>query len=627
MNGFDLVKGAGLKDIIAIKIEDEFKDLSFTIPQNINDEKIEFISKSSQDGLDIIRHSTAHLLAAAIKVLFPNTIFTIGPSIENGFYYDIFSEQKISENDFIKIEKEMKNIVDKDVKFVKKAITKEEALKLFKHNKFKCEIIKEIPDNQEISIYELGDYIDLCHGPHVPSTRYLKYFKLTKISGVYWRADATKDQLQRIYGTAWDSAEALESYFNFIAEAERRDHKKICKAMDLCHWEPEYAPGAAFWHPKGWFIWQTLVNWLREVKTKNGYTEAHTPRVMNRVLWEISGHWANYGEHNYGGKTQDEMQFAVKPMNCPGGVLIYNSSPKSYRDLPIRMAEFGEVNRFEASGSLNGLLRCREFTQDDAHVWCTPEQLKKEITDMQEMFYKQIYNVLGFDTTNVKIVLSLRPEKRIGSDEIWDASEKYLEDVLKELKLQYKLAPGEGAFYGPKLEYSFKDAIGRWWQIGTIQLDMNLPQRFNMTYIGEDGKKHNPCMLHAACFGSLDRFLGMYIETVEGKFPLWHNPLIATIINVNNNVNDYCKKIYKQMFNKGLKVELNLDNSPLKNKLAIVAFQKVPYSLVIGEKEKQSNSVSIRIFGHGNKTITMKTNEFIKSVLKKIKNKDLKWEI
>jgi len=630
MLGFDLVKKTGAKDIIAIRVEDKNRDLGYNIPDDVNDEKVSLISKSSQDGLDILRHSTVHLMAAAIKKIYPDVLFTIGPSIENGFYYDLALEQKISDKDFSKIEEEMAQLVSKDIKFIRKVVTKDEARKLFANNKYKIEMIDAIPDNQEITIYELGDFVDLCSGPHVPSTRYLKTFKLTKVSGVYWRADSSKDQLQRIYGTAWDTKENMDNYFKMLNEAEKRDHKKICKAMDLAHWEPEYAPGACFWHPKGWWMWQTLTNFLREVKYKNGYVECHTPRLMNRVLWEISGHWAHYGEKNYAGKTTDEMQFAVKPMNCPGGILVYKNSPKSYRDLPIRMAEFGEVNRFEAGGALNGLLRCREFTQDDAHVWCTDEQLEDEIINMHNMFFKEAYNVLGFNIDNCEIKLSLRPDDRIPNREAqWDKAEEYMKKVFEKNGLKVTLCPGEGAFYGPKIEYHFRDALGRWWQIGTIQLDMNLPERFGMEYVDKDGQKKTPFMLHAACFGSLDRFIGMYIETTEGKFPLWHNPLQACILNINEKVLDYCREALNEMKKNGIRVILDEDNKTLQQKIAIHSLEKIPYLIIIGDKEKQERSVSIKIFGEGAnaKPITMSLNDFIVKVNEKVVNKSLDWKL
>jgi len=629
MNGFDLVKKSGAKDIIAIEVNEEFKDLSYEIPANVSDEEVELISKSSQDGLDILRHSCAHLMAAAIQRLWPSTMFTIGPSIENGFYYDINCPQNISENDLAKIEAEMKKIVSEDLKFSREVVNKQVALEVFKANKYKVELIENLPDNAVISLYYLGDYVDLCRGPHVPSARYLKYFKLTKVSGSYWRADAKNDALQRIYGTAWDSQENLDNWFKFLEEAEKRDHKKICKAMDLAHWEPEYAPGAAFWHPKGWWMFKALREWLMEVKTENGYVECHTPRVMNRVLWEISGHWSHYGDKNYGGKTQDEMQFSVKPMNCPGGILIYNSAPKSYRDLPIRMAEFGEVNRFESSGSLNGFLRCREFTQDDAHVWCTEEQLEKEILDMHNMFFRQVYNVLGFNIDNCEIKLSLRPDDRIPNrEENWDKSEAYMKGVFEKNGLKVTLCPGEGAFYGPKIEYHFKDAMGRKWQIGTIQLDMNLPERFNMTYVGADGQKHQPCMLHAACFGSMDRFLGMYIETMEGKFPLWFNPIQACILNVNDKVSDYCKEIQLKMKKAGLRVNLDLEDKKLQQKIAVHSLERIPFLLIVGDKEKESGSVSVRTFGKENSSpVTMKLEEFISKVSEKVASKAIDWDL
>ncbi|MDR2527341.1 MAG: threonine--tRNA ligase [Rickettsiales bacterium] len=621
MKGFDLVKEKGLKDIIAIKTKDKFYDLS----SNIDEEDIEFIEKNSQIGLDIIRHSSSHLLALAVQTLFPDALFTIGPSIENGFYYDIDKSVPFIESDLLKIETKMNEFIKDDVKFIREEISKQDALNLFTENKYKIEIINELPDNEVITIYRLGSFIDLCRGVHVPSTRYLKFFKLTKVAGAYWRGDSKNKMLQRIYGTAWTTKEDLDGYFKFIEEAEKRDHKKICKAMDLCHFESDYAPGAPFYHPNGWFVFRTLVEFLRKKKTEAGYIEVATPRVMNRALWETSGHWEKYGEHNYSGEMEDKTQFCVKPMNCPGGILIYNQGIKSYRDLPIRMAEFGQVNRYEASGSLNGLLRVREFTQDDAHVFCTLEQTENEISDAITLFM-EIYNILGFDKNSSVIGLSTRPNKRIGSEEVWDKSEKFLADTLNKLNISFDLQEGAGAFYGPKLEFGFKDALGRSWQIGTIQLDMNLPSRFDMTYVGEDGQKHEPVMLHMALFGSIERFLGMYIEHTEGKFPLWFNPLHAAILNINENVIDYCSALQAQFKNENLRSILDISAETLNYKIRDYSLRKVPYLIIIGDKEKQNKTITVRTFGT-EKQFTLKIEDFISKIKEKIEKKEIGFDL
>lgn len=622
MLGFELIKKNNLKDIIAIKIGNDFYDLSANIP---NSSKIEYIKNNSQEGLQIIRHSTSHLMALAIKTLFPKTLFTIGPAVEDGFYYDIDNKTTLGEEDLAKIQEKMIQLVKDDLKFVRKEISLNEALKLFKDNKYKIEIIKALPKTAKISIYTLGDFVDLCKGVHVPSTRYLKNFKLTKLAGAYWKGDSKNKMLQRIYGVAFASKEDLDKYFVFMEEAAKRDHKKICKVMDLAHFESEYAPGAPFYHPNGLFIFNKFVDYLRAIKNANGYIEVSTPRVMNRVLWEISGHWEKYGEHNYSGTMEDKTQFCIKPMNCPGGILIYNQGIKSYKDLPIRMAEFGKVNRYEASGSLNGLLRVREFTQDDAHIFCTLDQTEKEISDAIKLFL-QVYGVFGFKNENMEIGLSTRPDKRIGSEEVWDKSEKFLMKTLDKLKIKYKLQPGEGAFYGPKLEFGFKDAIGRSWQIGTIQLDMNLPARFHMSYIGEDGQKHEPVMIHLALFGSIERFLGMYIEHTEGKFPLWFNPVQGVVVNINNKVLPYCKQMIEEFKNNDFRIKLDDSNETLNYKIREYSLKKVPYIIIIGDKEKASKSVTIRTFG-SEKTQTIKLDTFIKLLRTKVDKLSLDFDL
>ncbi|HSQ97103.1 MAG TPA: threonine--tRNA ligase [Rickettsiales bacterium] len=619
MNGFQLLKQLNdekLKGSIAIKIDDKICDLATNIDKDCS---IEFIDKNFSEGLDIIRHSTAHLMANAVKSLYKNALVAIGPSIENGFYYDFDVEKPFSVDDFEAIEKKMNEIIKEDLKFVREEVSREEALKLFKSQGeiYKCELIEGLPEGEVISIYKLGDFVDLCRGPHVPSARYLKYFKLTKVAGAYWKGDSKNKMLQRIYGTAWASKEDLDKYFLILQEAEKRDHKKIVQAMDLMHFEPEYAPGAPFYHPKGLFIFQALISHIRDKQIERGYIEVSTPRIMNRCLWETSGHWQKYGEHNYSGKMEDDSQFCVKPMNCPGGILIYNQGIKSYKDLPIKMAEFGQVNRYESSGSLNGLLRVREFTQDDAHIYCRPDQVEEQIMEATK-FYLEIYKDFGFD--DVRIKLSTRPENRIGSEEIWDLAEKTLADSLNKLNLKFTIFEGEGAFYGPKLEFVLKDALGRDWQVGTIQVDMNLPERFHISYIGEDGQKHQPIMLHRALLGSIERFMGILIESTEGKFPLWLNPVQAVILNINQNVEDYCNEIYDKFKEEGLRIEKDLSNETLNYKIREYSLKKVPFLIIIGDKEKEGNKITIRTLG-SEKQISMDLNEFVSKLKKKVADK------
>lgn len=619
INGFQLLKALSddkLKSSVAMKIDGKASDLSTEIKNDCN---VEFIDKFSNEGLEIIRHSTSHLMAYAVKQLFQNVLVAIGPAIENGFYYDFDRETPFSENDFSAIEKKMSELVKEDIKFSCEEISKENALKLFKDKGeiYKVELINDLPEGEKITIYKLGDFVDLCRGPHVPSTRYLKFFKLTKVAGAYWRGDSTKKMLQRIYGTAWANKEDLEKYFDFLKEAEKRDHKKIVKAMDLAHFEPEYAPGAPFYHPKGLFIYNTLIAHMRKKQEDAGYIEVSTPRIMNRCLWETSGHWEKYGEHNYSGKMEDNSQFCVKPMNCPGGILIYNQGIKSYKDLPIKMAEFGRVNRYEASGSLNGFLRVREFTQDDAHIFCTPEQVEQQIIETTK-FCLSIYRDFGFK--NVVIKLSTRPEKRIGSEEIWDIAEKALADAMHKLNLDFTIFPGEGAFYGPKLEFTLKDALNRDWQVGTIQLDMNLPKRFNMSYIGQDGEKHEPIMIHRALLGSIERFMGILIEDTEGKFPLWLNPLQGIILNINENVEDYCNELYSKFKKEGFRINLDLSSETLNYKIREHSLEKVPFLIIVGDKEKQNNTITLRVLGN-DKQLSMSVDEFISKLKKKVEEK------
>ncbi len=630
INGFQLSKILDNKisgNPVAITIDDEIFDLSTT---NItNNSTIKLITTKSETGLEILRHSTAHLLAYAIQELYGNekVKFAIGPAIENGFYYDFDVNEPFTEDDLNVISAKMQELIKKDEKFIREIWSREEALKYFKEKgqDYKIELIEGLDQNEKISIYRVGEFVDLCRGTHVPSTRYLKNFKLTKVAGAYWRGDNNNKMLQRIYGIAFDTAENLENYLKMQEEAERRDHRKICKIMDLVHFEPEYAPGAAFWHPKGLYMYNKLINYMREKQENSGYIEVSTPRVMDRVLWEISGHWEKYGAHNYSGQTEDGKQFCIKPMNCPGGILIYKQGLKSYRDLPLKVAEFGKVNRYEASGALLGLLRVREFTQDDAHIFCTPEQMEGQCMELIQ-FLLDIYKDFGFESDNVKIKLSTRPELRIGSEEIWDISEKALSDTLSKMQLPFTIFEGEGAFYGPKLEFVLRDAVGREWQAGTIQLDMNLPARFGISYVGEDGQKHEPIMFHRAIFGSIERFLGIFIEHTEGKFPLWMNPLQFGIANISDDSKTYAKYVYDRLTGEGLKAKLDTSNEKIGYKIREMSLEKIPYILTIGKKEEASHTVNVRILGEEN-TIDLSLDELINKVKMKIKLKEKNYSL
>jgi len=615
-SGFNLVKLVEAEKILALEVDGKLKDLSFEV---LDGSKVKLISSNSKVGLSILRHSAAHLLGAAVQELYPDAKLAIGPSIENGFYYDFDREKPFSENELVDIEKRMKEIVKRDDKFLMKVWTREEAIKFYKERgeNYKVELIETVPESEEIKIYEIASFIDPCRGPHVISTRYLKHFKLTKVSGAYWRGDSKNKMLQRIYGTAWDTKEALENYLNMLKEAEKRDHRKLGKEMDLYHFEPEYAPGCVFLHHKGLIVHRLLIEHMREKQDKAGYTEISTPAVMDRCLWETSGHWEKYGEHNYSGQTEDGKVYCIKPMNCPGGILVYKQGIKSYKDLPMKVAEFGRVNRYEASGALQGLLRVREFIMDDAHIYCTPEQMEDECIKTTK-FILQIYKDFGFD--DVEIRLATRPENRIGSDEVWDLSEKALKDALEKYGFKYTFAPGEGAFYGPKLEFHLRDSIGRQWQCGTVQVDMNLPERFDMTYIGEDGQKHRPVMIHRALLGSIERFLGVFIEHHAGKLPLWLAPVQAVVTGLTNDFDDYAEEIYEKLKSEGVRVEIDKANEKVGYKIRQHSLQKIPYILVVGQKEKDSDSVSVRMLDNEKQEVR-KVNEFVKELKEKIEKK------
>lgn len=613
VNGFDIANKISpnlAKAALAVTVNGKTQDLSTPIT---TDATVTIITGKDKEGLQIVRHSCSHVMAQAVKELWNDVQVTIGPAIDNGFYYDFARKEPFTTDDFAKIEAKMHEIIKRDEKVERLVLPRNEAIKFFKDlgEHYKAEIIEDLPEDETISLYRQGSFTDLCRGPHVPSTGKIgEAFKLMKVAGAYWRGDSSKEMLQRIYATAWVSKKDLEEYLKMLEEAEKRDHRKLGREMDLFHFEPEYAPGAVFWHDKGYKIYRKLIDYMRKRQENNGYTEIATPRIMDRCLWETSGHWDKYGAHNYSGKTEDEKMFCVKPMNCPGGLLVYKQGVKSYRDLPLRMAEFGMVNRYEASGSLMGLMRVREFTQDDAHIFCTPEQMEAECVDTIKLIL-DIYKDFGFN--DVKIYLSTRPDSiyRIGSDEIWDISEKALANALDHNGYKYEINEGEGAFYGPKLEFILKDAIGREWQCGTVQMDMNLPQRFDISYIGEDGEKHQPVMLHRALFGSIERFLGILIENHAGKLPLWLSPEQVVVCPVTNDFDDYAEKVAQALKTAGLYAKTDLRNEKITYKIREHSVAKIPVIAVVGAKEKENGTVTIRRIGSDKQEI-LKLDDLIK---------------
>jgi len=583
--------GPGLaKATIAGVVDGREVDSSYLIDA---DAEVSILTDRSDEALSIIRHSTAHLMAMAVKQLFPSAQVTIGPVIEDGFYYDFAFERAFTPEDLEAIEVRMSELVKLDLVISREEWDRDEAAEFFKSigENYKAEIITSIPTSEPISLYRQGDFVDLCRGPHVPSTAKLAVFKLTKVAGAYWRGDNSNEMLQRIYGTAWANKKELKAYINRIEEAEKRDHRKLNKKLDLFHFSDE-APGSVFWHPKGWTLFLQLLDYMRKRQEGAGYVEVNTPDVMDRSLWETSGHWFNYRENMFLTQTEDDRIFALKPMNCPGSVSMFAQGLKSYRDLPLRMAEFGKVHRYEPSGSLHGLMRVRHFTQDDAHIYCTEEQMEQECIDVVALVL-DIYKDFGFEDVIIK--LSTRPEKRIGSDEVWDKLENALVNALQAMDLDYVLYPGEGAFYGPKLEFVLRDAIGRDWQCGTLQVDMNLPDRFDISYVDETGARDKrPVMLHRALFGSLERFIGILIENYEGAFPFWLAPEQAAVINITDSQAEYAQEVTKSLQNNGFRVICDLRNEKIGFKIRGHSMQRVPYILVVGDKEKESRTVSVR---------------------------------
>ncbi len=581
--------GEGLsRSAIAANVNGKLVDLSCMLSDG---DTVAIITEKSDEALDIIRHSTAHLLAMAVQEVFPSAQVTIGPVIEDGFYYDFAFERAFTPEDLQLIEKKMKEIAKRKLPIVREVWQRDDAIRHFESigETYKALLIGRIPEGEEVSIYKQGEWSDLCRGPHVPNTSKLKHFKLMKVSGAYWEGNAENEQLHRIYGTAWASKEDLKAYLRRLEEAEKRDHRKLAKQLDLFHLQEE-APGMIFWHPKGWNIWQVVENEIRSIMRDNGYQEIKTPQIVDRKLWEKSGHWEKFRDDMFTTSTENR-EYAIKPMNCPCHVQVFNQTLHSYRDLPLRLAEFGSCHRNEPSGTLHGLMRLRNFVQDDAHIFCTEEQIQDEVGAFIDLVY-ETYKKFGFE--EVIIFLSDRPEKRVGSDEQWDKAESALHQALKSKDIAYGLNPGEGAFYGPKIEFSLKDCLGRVWQCGTIQVDFSMPGRLGAEYIGADDKKHVPVMLHRAILGSLERFIGILIEEHAGKFPFWLAPTQAVVCNISESQADYVQDITKKMQAAGFRVESDLRNEKVGYKVRAHTLQRVPFILVAGEREKEENTVSVR---------------------------------
>ena len=613
VNGFDIVKKISKsleKSVLIMEVDGQLKDLTFEIKK---DSKVKFITHKDKEGLDVIRHDAAHIMAMAVQELFPGTQVTIGPVIENGFYYDFARKEPFTNEDLKKIEKKMSEIIDRDVKTKREVWERKKAIDHFKKigEKYKAEIIEGIPESEELSVYHHGDtWHDLCRGPHLSSSGKIgKAFKLTKVSGAYWRGDSKNEMLQRIYGTCWSSKKELDEYLNRLEEAEKRDHRKLGKEMDLYHFREE-SPGSVFWHEKGWSLFQRLIEYMRLKQRNAGYKEINTPELLDKNLWEKSGHWDKFGEMMFTSETPDEKVFAVKPMNCPGCVQVFNQGLKSYRDLPLKLSEFGKVHRYEPSGALHGLLRVRAFTQDDAHIFCTEDQITEECIAVTKLIL-DIYKDLGFKKVFLKY--SDRPEKRVGDDTVWDKSEKALLSTIKKTKLDFETNKGEGAFYGPKIEFVLRDAIGRDWQCGTLQVDLNLPGRLGATFVDRDGTKKTPVMLHRALFGSLERFIGIIIENYAGKLPFWLSPTQVVVLPISEEHNKYAKKIFEEIFKEGINCEVDLRNQKINYKIREHSLAKTPMLFICGDKEVKEKSVTIRILG-SNKQEKVKMNKAINKI-------------
>jgi len=580
------------KAALAGKVDGKVVDTSFLIDK---DSDVAIVTDRDPEGLDVIRHSTAHLLAYAVKELFPDAQVTIGPVIDNGFYYDFSFKRPFTPEDLVAIEKKMAELAKKDEQVTRKVLPRDEAVAYFKsiNEHYKAEIIASIPANEDVSLYSEGAFTDLCRGPHVPSTGKLKVFKLMKLAGAYWRGDSKNEMLQRVYGTAWAKKEDQEQYLHMLEEAEKRDHRKLGKQLDLFHFQDE-APGLIFWHPKGWTIWQQVEQYMRRKYQENGYDEVKAPQILDRTLWEKTGHWENYRENMFTTESENRS-YALKPMNCPGHVQIYNSGLHSYRDLPLRYGEFGQCHRNESSGALHGVMRVRGFTQDDGHIFCTEEQIESEVTAFHSQAM-EVYKDFKFDSIDVK--LALRPDSRIGSDEVWDEAEEALRSALRACGVTWTELPGEGAFYGPKIEYHLKDSLGRPWQVGTMQVDFSMPGRLGAEYVDVDNTRKTPVMLHRAIVGSLERFIGILIENHAGAMPMWLAPVQVSILNISDAQAEYCKDLAAKLKKLGFRVEADLRNEKITYKIREHSVQKLPYILVVGDKERDANTVAVRARGN-----------------------------
>jgi threonyl-tRNA synthetase len=585
--------GPGLaKAALAGKVDGKVVDTAYRIER---DSPLAIVTAKDPEGLDVIRHSTAHLLAYAVKELFPEAQVTIGPVIENGFYYDFSYKRPFTPEDLAAIERRMTELAAKDEPVTRRVLPRDEAVQYFKGlgEHYKAEIIGSIPQNEDVSLYREGSFEDLCRGPHVPSTGKLRFFKLMKVAGAYWRGDHRNEMLQRIYGTAWASKEELQQYLKMLEEAEKRDHRRLGRELDLFHID-DHAPGVVFWHPKGWATWQEVEQYMRRVYRENGYLEVKGPQLLDKTLWEKTGHWDKYRENMFTTESE-KREYALKPMNCPGHILIFKQGVKSYRDLPLRYGEFGACHRNEPTGGLHGIMRVRGFTQDDGHIFCTEDDILPECTAYTALLQK-VYKDFGF--TDIIYKIATRPEQRIGSDEIWDKAEHALMESLRASNCEFEISPGEGAFYGPKVEYTLKDAIGRQWQCGTIQVDFSMPERLDAEYVGEDGARHRPVMLHRAIVGSMERFIGILIEQHAGALPSWLAPVQVAVLNITDAQADYARDVAKALQNQGLRVDLDLRNEKITYKIREHSLQKLPYILVVGDKEKAAGAVAVRARGN-----------------------------
>ncbi len=622
LTGFDVAASISKslsKKAVAIMVDGEMQDLAEPITQDVS---LSIVLRDDTAALELIRHDAAHVMAEAVQELFPGTQVTIGPVIENGFYYDFARDEPFHLDDLEKIEAKMRQIIGRDEKFTKQIWSRNKAKEYFAAlgEDYKVELVDMIPEDEDVKIYNQGEWLDLCRGPHLPSTGKVgNHFKLMKLAGAYWRGNSDNAMLQRIYGTAWASEKQLKQYLFMLEEAEKRDHRKLGSEMNLFHFQSE-GPGSVFWHPKGWKLFSSLIEYMRRKQTAAGYLEVNTPDMLDKGLWEQSGHWEKYGENMFTSTTPDERVFALKPMNCPGHVQVFKNGLRSYRELPIRIGEFGKVHRYEPSGSLHGLMRVRSFTQDDAHIFCTEDQINDEVVKTNELILS-IYKDFGFEEISVK--LSTRPEKRVGSDEVWDKAENALKVAIDAVGVEWEIDEGEGAFYGPKLEYVLRDAIGRDWTCGTLQLDFNLPERFGAFYIDKDGEKQTPVMLHRAMFGSLERFTGIMIEHHAGAFPMWLAPIKVVVCPIVSDMDDYALEVHKSLLAAGIDAEVDLRNEKINYKIREHSLQKIPAIFVVGGREKENRTVAIRRFGSKAQNI-MNVEEAIAAIVEEAKAPDQK---